>query len=429
MLACRFRSSLAATALVAAAIFSASCEKVPLVAPTGSTITLNAGTTVLSANGSTTITATLIEAAGTAPHSGTHITLLTTLGKLTPSTVETNAAGVATVTFSGNGSNGTAIISATSGGATTGSAGALQIALGSAAAGQVTLNANPSSLPSAGGTSTVTAIVLDVNGNALVGTPVAFSTSAGSLSTGLVTTDASGFASTSVTTSQQTTITASVGATASSGGTGGTGGTGTTPPTAGPKTATVQIGITATPTIGITPPTSVSRGVPASFTFVVTPAAQNANAVKNVSVNWGDGGPTQNLGSFSGSQAVSHVFNSEGTFNITATVTDVGGGTNQTATSVVAVPLPKPSININYSPIPAKVNTLTTILLQITPPAGIGITGVTVDFGDGTTADLGGGGNNAPHVYTSQGTFTVTVTVTDTAGQTTVGRGSVSIGP
>src|SRR5262245_5224673 len=122
MLARRFRLSLAAVGLLAAALFAA-CEKVPLVAPTGSTITLNAATTVLSANGSTTITATILEAAGTAPHSGTHVTFLTTLGKLTPDTVETNAAGVATVTFTANGSNGTAIISASSGGASTGSAG------------------------------------------------------------------------------------------------------------------------------------------------------------------------------------------------------------------------------------------------------------------------------------------------------------------
>jgi len=84
MLARRFRSGLAAAAVLSAAAFAASCEKVPLVAPTGSTITLNAGTHVLSANGSTTISATPVEAAGTAPHSGTHITFLTTLGTITP---------------------------------------------------------------------------------------------------------------------------------------------------------------------------------------------------------------------------------------------------------------------------------------------------------------------------------------------------------
>jgi hypothetical protein len=34
-----------------------------------------------------------------------------------------------------------------------------------------------------------------------------------------------------------------------------------------------------------------------------------------------------------------------------------------------------------------------------------------------------------PHVYTTQATFTVTVTVIDSSGQTTTGTAAVSIGP
>ena len=436
MLACIVRSVWAVAALLAAALAVSSCERVPLVAPTGSTITINAATSILSANASTTITATVLEAGGTPPHSGTHITFTTTLGRVTPSSVETDATGVAVVTFAANGSNGTAIVSATSGGASTGSTGALRIAMGSAAVGKIFLNANPSTVPSTGGTSGITAIVLDVNGNPLSGTPVAFTTTTGSLSAALVATDGNGIAATSITTSQAATVTASVGAQGSSSGTSGSGTTGTgstgttTPSTSGVQTASIQIGISAAPGISITPPsTSPSKGLPANFTFVVTPPAQNGNAISNVAVSWGDG-RTENLGSISGSQSVAHVFTSDGTFRISATVTDVAGGTNTASTSIVVIPVPRPTILINSSPIPARVNTQTTIIIQITVPTGIGISETVVNFGDGTSASLGGAQSASPtHVYTAQGTVTVTVTVTDTSGQTTVGSTTISVGP
>lgn len=409
----------------------AGCEKVPLMAPSGSTITLNAAASVLSANGSTTIIAQVLEPAGTPPHSGTRITFSTTLGRIEPASVETDAAGQAIVTFSANGANGTAVIGATSGGATTGTEGVLRLSLGSAAVGRISLNANPSMLPNTGGSSTVHAIVLDVNGNPLAATPVTFSTTSGTLSTSLAATDHNGIASTVVTTTQPATVTAAVGASAggSNGGTGGTGGTGTPTPT-GTQTASVQILLSAAPQISITPPSaSPSEGLPAAFTFTVTPAAQNGSAIRSVTVNWGDG-KSESLGSISGAQTVYHVYADDGTFSISATVTDVAGGTNTVSTSIVVIPVPRPTILINSSPVPAKVNTQTTILIQITVPTGIGITETVVNFGDGTSSNLGGAGSASPqHVYTTQGTFTVTVSVTDTSGQTTIGSTSVSVGP
>lgn len=411
------------------ALVAVACEKVPLLAPSGSTITLNAATTVLSANATTTIIAQVLEAAGTPPHSGTRVTFTTNLGRIEPPNVETDAAGQAVVTFVANGTNGTAVISATSGGAATGSNGALRLSVGSAAVGKIFLNANPSVVPAAGGSSAIGAIVLDVNGNPLSATPIAFTTTAGSLSSTLVLTDANGVASVVLTTSQAATITASVGAQGSSGTT--TPGTGTTTPApSGVQQATLQIPVSAAPTIGITPPTqSPSKGLPAMFTFVVTAAAQNGNTVRDVVVNWGDG-TTESLGSITGSAQVFHVFKNDGTFTVSATVSDVAGGTNRASTSIVVIPVPRPTIQITSSPVPGKVNTQTTISIQITVPSGIGISETVLNFGDGTSANLGGAQSAAqPHVYTVQGTYTVTVTVTDTSGQTTVGNAIVSIGP
>lgn len=428
MLARRLRAISAVGFLAALALFTAACEKVPLMAPSGSTIRLNAATTVLSANGSTTIIAQVLEAAGTPPHSGTRITFTTTLGRVDPPNVETDAAGQAIVTFVANGANGTAIVGASSGGATTGTDGALRLSVGSAAVGRISLNATNNPLPSAGGVTTVSAVVLDVNGNALSGTPIAFSTTAGTLSTSLVATDNNGIATTVLSTSQAATVTGTVGV--SSTGTPTTPTTPSTPVVSGTQSASIQIAVAAAPLISITPPsTSPSKGLPGQFTFVVTPAAQNGSAIRSVVVNWGDG-TVDSLGSVSGSQTAFHVFKSDGTFTVTATVTDAAGSTNTASTSIVVIPVPRPTILVNSSPVPAKVNTQTTVLIQITVPTGIGITETVVNFGDGTSANLGGAASASPtHVYTSQGTFTVTVTVTDTSGQTTIGTTSVSVGP
>src|ERR1700758_2741913 len=86
--------ALAAVCLLVAGFVSIdSCQRVPLLAPSGSTITLTASTNVLPINGTTAIIAQVIEAAGTPPHSGTHVTFTTSLGAVQPSDAETDAGG------------------------------------------------------------------------------------------------------------------------------------------------------------------------------------------------------------------------------------------------------------------------------------------------------------------------------------------------
>ncbi|PYR34070.1 MAG: hypothetical protein DMF90_18520, partial [Acidobacteria bacterium] len=111
------RGAFAAAALL---VGTMGCEKVPLLAPTGSSITLTTSTNVVSANGSAVVLAQVLEAAGTPPHSGTHVVFTTTLGRVEPSDTTTDTSGRATVTFFASSNNGTATISASSGGANTG---------------------------------------------------------------------------------------------------------------------------------------------------------------------------------------------------------------------------------------------------------------------------------------------------------------------
>jgi PKD domain len=406
-------------ALVLAAV--SSCDRVPLLAPTGSTITLSAGASSLPLNGTTQVVAYVVEAAGTAPQNGTLVTFTTTLGNMEPAQVETNN-GRAVATFHAGTNSGEATITAASGGAAVAAADGVKIEIGSAAVGRVTVSANPATVSQFGGSTTITANVMDLNGNALPFAPVSFTTTAGTLSAGVVTTDQTGNAQTTLTTAQQAMVTASVGA--QGGGTTG-GGTGSN---TGQASGSVTVDIAASPTLVITPPaTPPSAGLPASFTFAVTAAANNGAAVRNVTVSWGDGA-TQSLGALSGNAVVSHVYNSPGTYTITADLTDALGTTTSVSTSVTVISVPKPTIIITPSPVPGHVGAQTTLTIQVTVPAGISVQDLQIDFGDGTSADLGGATSAAvPHVYTATGSYTVTVTVTDTTGQTTIGTTVVSI--
>ena len=195
---------------------------------------------------------------------------------------------------------------------------------------------------------------------------------------------------------------------------------------------TTSTSVTVTPpalTLTITPPSTLpSANLPATFTFAATAPA--GDSVRNVSVDWGDGSAAQDLGAISGTVAVSHVFKTAGTFVINGTVTDVFGNSSKVSTSITVIPVPKPTIIITPSPVPGKVNTQTTLTIQVTLPSGISVQDLNINFGDGQQANLGGATSAAvPHVYTTTGTFTVTVTVLDTAGETTIGTAAISIGP
>ncbi|HMD34082.1 MAG TPA: PKD domain-containing protein [Vicinamibacterales bacterium] len=423
----------AAACLLAVTALAASCDKVPLLAPSGSTITLTSANNVLPVGGTTQVVAQVIEPSGTPPHQGTQVTFTTTLGTIRPDQVETDASGRAVAVFIGD-ANGTATITAISGGASASGNSAVRILVGTAGVGGVRVSANPSQIPAFGGVSTISAAVFDVNGNALGSAPVVFTTSAGNLSVSVVNTNTGGIAQTQLSTTTQATVTATVGAqggggTGAGGATGATGSTGSTTPTTGQTSGTVTVSVLAAPTLVITPPTSAPQsGLPASFSFVVTPAA-NGSPVTNLAIDWGDGTGTENKGAVTGTSVQSHVYRSAGTYTITATLTDSSGNTIQQQASITVIPLAPPTIVITQSPLPGKIGATTNITIQVTVPQGLALTHETVEFGDGTSADLGGGSTNItiPHQYNTTGTFNVTVNVTDTSGTTTQARGTVQI--
>jgi len=432
------RRRLATLFLAPAALFlvETACNRVPLLAPSGSTITLTTATSVLPVNGKATIIAQVVENAGTAPQAGTHVTFTTSLGTIEPADASTDTSGRATVTFT-SGSSGTASITAISGSATTGTS-PLKILVGTAAVQKVVVSATPATVPALGGSTTISATVFDLNGSLLVDVPVTFTTTAGSLSAGIATTNAAGVASSILTTAQTATVTASVGVGASTTPTTPTTpGSGTTAPTtpaaSGTASGTVTVNIATAPTIVITPPAQApSAGLPATFTIAVTPAAApNGSAVKAVTVDWGDGTSTE-LGSVTGNAVVSHVYKDAGTYAVKASATDAVGNTTSVTSIVTVVVAASPTVIVTPTVVPTvhAAQMPVTFQLQVSVPTGIGVSSVVIDFGDGVTQSLGGlsGTTTLQHTYTSAGQKNVTVTVTDTTGRPpVVGTTSITL--
>jgi PKD repeat protein len=390
------------------------CQKVPLLAPTGSTITLTSSATTLPLNGSTDIIAQVIEAAGTPPHSGTHITFSTNLGSFQPSEAETDISGRVTVRFLAGTTSGTATITAISGGVSVPADKVIKILIGAAAVGSVSVGATPATLPSTGGTATITATVADTSGNLLPSVPVTFAIDTGSsgtaggngvLSATVVNTDANGRAQTALTTNRTTTVSATAGIATTSG---------TTTTAAQVSRVTVVVNTTTSISIGGPSPSAPQAGQTVTFPLTYGTSA-TASPVTRLSVDWGDG-RTQ---SYTGQPAaISHMYLASGSFLVLVTGIDALGDTSTTSTSITVVPRPALVVTISANPAQPSANTVVTFTIAATPTTGQAITSVTIDFGDGQRGTITGNVGTAQHVYTTPAQYIVSVIATDSSGAT-----------
>lgn len=426
------RRLIGVAAVLAAAAITVTCDSVPLLAPSGSTITLTASSNAIPANGTAQLVAYVLEQAGTPPHPGTQVIFTTNLGVVEPAEATTDVNGRAMATFRGNGQNGTATINAVSGAASTAagggsttttpggtttptnnSTGPVRISVGTGAVGRITLAANPTTISANGGSAVVTANVVDLNGSALPGAPVSFATSAGVLSGSLVNTDSNGNAQTTLTTSVEAIVTANVGAAGSGTGTG-TGGGSTGGSTSGQTSATVTVKVNPLPTVSITATgTNFQAGTPVVFTISAQPGTGSTSQIREVVVNFGDGTVT-NLGGVSGTNmTVQHKYDEGDTFTVTVRVTDTLGTVVNAATTVVVLDLPPLNVSISKSSQAAGINTNYTLTATVTPPSVI-VANYLWKL-DGVQQQSGG--NNQLLLSLLAGTnHTVTVEVTTTTG-------------
>lgn len=376
----------------------AACDKVPLLAPTGSVITLLPVTTSVSLNSEVTIIATVIEngqapgasgsgvtsgsrtGAGTPVQNGTLITFTTTIGRIEPSEARTHN-GQVSVKLITTGASGTARITAYSGGASS----FTDLKIGTAAAGRVLVTTTPQALGASGGSVQVTASVTDDGGNPIAGVPVTFATDKGTLSPSTATTDASGNATVTLTT---TTGPANITATAG----------------AQQGKAVVTVNARGLASFSASPPTA-SAGVP--VTFNVTPTT-GAN-ISNVQIDFGDGTST-NLGAISAQTTVAHAYRSPGTYTATARATDGTGDSGSITTTVIIGALP---VTLAASPNPATVNSPVTFTVNGIGSAQVDHYEWTFDDGTGpfTTSSP-----QLPHSFTTRGIKNVRVDVYGVSG-------------
>jgi adhesin/invasin len=384
-------------ALVCAALVAAACDKAPLFAPTNgttpSTITVTTSSLVLQVGGTAEVLAFVVEPAGTPVQNGTSVLFNATLGAVNPVEALTRD-GVARTTFTANAS-GSAQITAASGTAKT--ATPLEIKVGAAAAGSVTVIATPSSVPPSGGTINIDAFAIDTNGNRIVGVPISFSTTAGTLSSGTAVPDALGNARVQLTTNVAATVTARVGT----------------------ITGTVNVTVaTAISLLLATAPNPAIAGQP--MTLTVTPAAGTA---PRVVVSWGDG-DTQDLGILSAARGVTHTYANPGVYSINATATGQGDSFS-TSTTVSVGARPAPTITVS----PATGTTAQTFTFTVTPSPNTAVRNVRIDFGDGNSRDLGPITSATPvtKTYSSADTYVAQVTQTDSSGATSTGAVAVTV--
>jgi adhesin/invasin len=415
------RVAVAALGAIAILSFAAACDKVPLLAPTGSVINLFATSSTVPLNGEVEIVATVIEngvastgtgtgtpttttttttpGAGTPVQNGTLVSFTTTIGRIEPSEARTNN-GQVRVKFIAGGQSGTATVTAFSGGAS----GKLEnLKVGTAAAERVVVSASPQTLGPAGGTSTISARVEDASGFGLAGVPVTFSTDAGTLSSSSALTDSAGVATTTLTTSRAAKVTANV---------------------AG-KTADVSV--TLNPRTGITlagPTSPVSAGVPATFTVGVGSTAN----VRNVALNFGDG-DQRSLGAISGSTTIQHTYVESGTFSVSATATEASGFTETVSTAVTILPGQPPAVIITASNNNPSVGE-TVIFTATVSGATSTVLRYEWNFGNGAVPPSAETtGNRATASYLNTGTKIITVRVVQATGPSGDGQTAIVVKP
>ncbi len=151
------------------------------------------------------------------------------------------------------------------------------------------------------------------------------------------------------------------------------------------------------------PPVAAFVGSPTSGTvpFIVNFTDQSTGSITGWSWNFGDGG-TSTL------QNPSHQYTSAGTYTVTLTVTGPGGSDNEVKTNyITANPCVPPTAAFVGAPTSGDYPLTVNFTNQST-----GATSYSWTFGDGGTSSL----QNPSHTYTSAGTFTVSLTATNSCG-------------
>ncbi len=170
--------------------------------------------------------------------------------------------------------------------------------------------------------------------------------------------------------------------------------------------ATIAVANVAPTLVGPAGPTSGNEGT--NMNWSATATDPGVNDVLSYSWDFGDG-------TFGTGPSVFHTFAENGTYTVLVTVTDGDGGTDNNSVTVVISNV-APSFNLATIPNLADEGQQLTFTATATDPGSLDVLAYTWNFGDGGTET----GDNVVYTYVDDGTFTVTVTVTDDDGASDV---------
>lgn len=178
---------------------------------------------------------------------------------------------------------------------------------------------------------------------------------------------------------------------------------------------------------------------PGAQGYTTTPFSVNIawtpNNVSNYGfrVDWGDGSdqPVNTLPNGQGPVAfvTTHQYALSGSYTITVTVTDTNSSAVGTGTVAITV---NPVLTVDLTADKTSGNIPLTVNTTNNPEGGFAPYAWTEDYGDGSTLDSGTQTTAGPftrtHIYTTSGTFTITLTVTDALGVGITAKSAIRAG-
>jgi len=163
--------------------------------------------------------------------------------------------------------------------------------------------------------------------------------------------------------------------------------------------------------LGVLPPTASFNAAPLTGTAPLTVnfTDTSTGTITSRSWNFGDGGTST-------AQNPSHVYSLAGTYTVSLTVTGPGGSNTATRAGLITVAAPNAPPAADFTATPLSGTAPLTV--NFTDRSTGTITSRSWNFGDGGTSTA----QNPSHVYTTAGTFTVSLTVTGPGGSNTATR-------
>jgi len=165
------------------------------------------------------------------------------------------------------------------------------------------------------------------------------------------------------------------------------------------------------PLVSLTP--STTNSPTGTLISLAISTSDPDGTVSTITVSWGDGTTHALTGNATGD---SHSYAFAGTYTVAVNATD-NARLSATASTTEMVTDRPPSINFNQSPTTVPTGTIVSLTISAADPDG-SLTGLEVNWGDGTNHSLPANASSDSHAYSLAGSYTITVTVTDDAGLT-----------